>query len=128
MRLIIYITFFLLGVIPLKAQQADAILGDWLTENNEARVHIYLEKGKYFGKIIRVKDSKESAKVNTLILSDFVYELKEKEWNNGTVYDPRHGHKASGYLVLEDSKTLKVIGYKAFRWISDSETWIRADQ
>ncbi|HRJ30983.1 MAG TPA: DUF2147 domain-containing protein [Cyclobacteriaceae bacterium] len=128
MRIVLHTIFCLLGVLPLKAQQADAILGDWLTENNEARVHIYVENGKYYGKITTVKDGKESAKINTLVLSDFVYNSKDKEWNNGTVHDPRHGHKASGYLVLKNSNTLKVVGYKALRWISDSEIWVRADQ
>ena len=105
--------------------QADAILGNWTTENNEAQVWIYSEKGKYYAKITRVKDPKESTKIETLILTDFVYDAKEKEWSKGIVFDPRHGHKASGYLVLVDSETLKVTGYKAFRWLGDSEIWKR---
>jgi uncharacterized protein (DUF2147 family) len=113
----------LFGFVPISAQQADAILGDWVTENGEAHVKVYQLKGEYHAKITWVKNDQESSKINTLILSGFVYDAIEKEWNSGKVYDPRHGHKASGYLVLKDSKTLKVVGYKAFRWISDSETW-----
>lgn len=111
--------------LSLSAQDSDAIVGEWITQNGEARVTIFIEQGKCFGKIIWIKDSKQSAQLNTLILSDFVFEAKEQEWNNGTVFEPRHGHKSSGYLVLKDAKTLKVTGYKGLRWISDSETWTR---
>lgn len=109
----------------LQAQSSDAVLGEWLTESREARITIYFEKGKYFGKISWVKDSGQSAQLNTLILTDFVFDVKEQEWNTGTVFEPRHGHKSAGYLILKDANTLRVTGYKGFRWISDSETWTR---
>lgn len=124
------IKYFLIVLVTvasfdLFAQSGEAIVGEWLTQNSEARVTIYIEHGKYFGKIVWIKDSKQSAQLNTLILADFVFDAKEQEWNNGTVFEPRHGHKSSGYLVLKDANTLKVTGYKGFRWISDSETWTR---
>lgn len=109
----------------LSAQSGEAIVGEWLTQNSEARVTIYHEQGKYVGKIIWIKDNKQSTQLNTVILSDFVFDTKEKEWNNGTVFEPRHSHKSSGYLLLKDANTLKVTGYKGFRWISDSEIWTR---
>ncbi len=108
-----------------KAQHAEAIEGKWLTKGGAAQVEIYQERGKYHGKIVWVKEPSESSKINTLILVDFVYDELNKEWNDGTVYDPRHGHKASGYLQLKDSETLRVVGYKGFRWLSDTETWAR---
>lgn len=107
--------------------QAREIVGQWLTEKGDAHVLIYIERDKYVGKIVWVKDSKESSKLNTIVLSGFTYDSAAAEWTGGTVYDPRHGHKASGYLVLKDSRTLKVVGYKAFRWISDTELWTRTD-
>lgn len=122
--------YFISGLLliysfSLSAQNSDDIVGEWLTKNNEAQVTIYKEQGKYVGKIASVKDSTQSSQLNTIILSDFVFDAKEREWNNGTVFEPRHGHKSSGYLVLKDANTLKVTGYKGFRWIGDSEIWTR---
>ncbi|NOS93196.1 MAG: DUF2147 domain-containing protein [Cyclobacteriaceae bacterium] len=124
------ITILLFCFTGLKAtaqEQARDIVGQWFTEKGEAKISIYIESGLYVGKIIWVKDGKENAKLNTIVLSGFKYDQETREWNDGTVYDPRHGHKSSGYLVLKDSKTLKVVGYKAFRWISDTELWTRIE-
>ena len=119
--------FLLICSFSLSAQDSNDIVGEWLTKNSEAQVTIYKEQRKYVGKITRVKDSKQSSLLDTIILSDFIFDAKEREWTNGTVFEPRHGHKSSGYLILKDANTLKVTGYKGFRWISDSETWTRID-
>lgn len=125
MRSTLFILGFLFGIVPANAQHADALLGNWLTEDGRARVYIFVKNNKYQGKITWLKDSSDANKLEMLVLSDFVYDSKEKEWNSGVVYDPKHGHKAAGYLKLEGVNTLKVVGYKAFRWISDSELWKR---
>jgi uncharacterized protein (DUF2147 family) len=127
MRLMMILLFCFTGLKTTAQEQARDIVGQWLTEKGEAKVSIYIESGLYVGKIIWVKDDKENAKLNTLVLSGFKYDSETREWNDGTVYDPRHGHKADGYLALKDSKTLKVVGYKAFRWISDTELWTRIE-
>lgn len=126
MRSSVIILFYCVMSLNGSAQvRAEEILGHWLTEKGDAHVLIYIERDMYVGKIVWVKDEKQSAQLNTVILADFVYDEKEKEWNSGTVFEPRHGHKSSGYLVLKDANTLKVTGYKGFRWISDSEIWTR---
>ncbi len=128
MRSIVIILFCCVTSLNGSAQaQAREIVGHWLTEKGDAHVLIYIERDMYVGKIVRVKDSKESSKLDTIVLSGFTYDSDASEWTGGTVYDPRHGHKASGYLALKDSRTLKVVGYKAFRWISDTELWTRMD-
>lgn len=127
MRLMMILLFCFTGLKATAQERARDIVGQWLTEKGEAKVSIYLENGLYIGKITWVKDDKENAKLNTIVLSGFKYYPDSREWNDGTVYDPRHGHKADGYLALKDSKTLKVVGYKAFRWISDTELWTRME-
>ena len=128
MRSIVITLFCCVTSLNESAQaQAREIVGHWLTEKGDARVLIYTEGDMYVGKIVWVKDSKESSKLDTIVLSGFTYDSDASEWTGGTVYDPRHGHKASGYLALRDSRTLKVVGYKAFRWISDTELWTRID-
>ena len=128
MRSIVIILFCCVMSLTGSAQtQAREIVGHWLTEKGDAHVLIYIERDMYVGKIVWVKDGKESSKLDTIVLSGFTYDSDAHEWIGGTVYDPRHGHKASGYLALKDSRTLKVVGYKAFRWISDTELWTRID-
>ena len=126
MRTFVIILFCCITSLTGSAQaQGREIVGHWLTEKGDAHVLIYIERDMYVGKIIWVKDEKQSAQLNTVVLSDFVYDEKENEWNSGTVFEPRHGHKSSGYLKLKDANTLKVTGYKGFRWIGDSEIWTR---
>jgi uncharacterized protein (DUF2147 family) len=127
MRTIMILLVCFTGLEVTAQEQARDIVGQWLTGKGEAKVSIYQESGLYVGKIIWVRDDKENARLNTLVLSGFKYDPETREWNDGTVYDPRHGHTADGYLELKDSKTLKVVGYKAFRWISDTELWTRIE-
>ena len=49
------ILFVLITGPVLKAANADAIIGEWYTENNKSVVKIYKQGGKYFGKIIWLK-------------------------------------------------------------------------
>lgn len=93
----------------------------------DAHVLIYIERDLCVGKLVWVMDGNGSSKSDTIVLSGFTYDSDTREWTGGTVYDPRHGHKASGHLALKDSRTLRVVGHKAFRWISDTELWTRID-
>src|SRR5512133_1748030 len=53
----------LVAALPLMAQKttADQILGKWLNEDKDAHVEIYKESGKYFGKIVWLKEPIEES-------------------------------------------------------------------
>jgi len=100
--------------------------------------------GKYEGKVIwmqypnhsngeprrDVKNPDQSKRnqtnVGIVIMKGFVYNEKEDQWQDGTVYNPASGNSYRSYLRLEaDSNTLKVRGYLGFSLIGKTVTWTR---
>ncbi len=109
---------------PLFDPAADAILGTYLNDKQTARIEIFREKARYFGRIVWHKENKKDDKnpdpdlrdrplVGIVLLRGFVYDPDEKEWADGSVYAPDDGNIYSGYLWLEDG-VLKMRGYVGF--------------
>lgn len=117
------------------------IVGKWLNQDKDAHIDLYQQKGKYYGKIIWLKtpnndngkpkvDDKNPNKSlkNTPILGlvfmkDFSYNTEDKEWTDGSIYDPKSGKTYSCTVWLEDNNTLNVRGYWGF--IYNTSTWTR---
>lgn len=109
---------------PLADLAADAILGTYFNDKQTARIEIFREEDRYFGRIVWHKENKKDDKnpdpdlrdrplVGIVLLRDFVYDPDEKEWADGSVYAPDDGNTYSGYLWLEDG-VLKMRGYVGF--------------
>lgn len=132
-------------VTPLLAQQytADMILGKWLNEDQDAHVEIYKDAGKYYGKIIWLKnpidevtgkpkvddDNPDPALQNRpvmglIILKDFIFDGDE-EWEDGTIYDPKNGSTYDCYMKFDEEGVLKIRGYIGVSWIGRSTYWTR---
>lgn len=126
-------------------QGADAIIGKWLNEDKDAHVQIYLENGKYFGKIVWLQEPNEPATglpklddenedeslrsrpvMGLVLLKDFVYD-GDGEWEDGTIYDPKNGSTYSCYMNFDDDGTLKIRGYIGFSWIGRNTYWTRVE-
>ena len=109
------------------AQQATAISGIWFNEEKDGKVEIYEQGGKYFGKLIWLKNSVDpdgrtplkDAKnkdttlrsrplLNAVILENFTF--KEGKWTGGQVYDPKSGKTYSSEMKLAGEK-LEIRGY-----------------
>jgi len=135
----------ILAFMPLAAQQhsADAILGKWLNEDQDAHVEIYKDAGKYFGKIIWLKDpidevtgkpkvDDENPDANLqnrpvlglVILKDFIFD-GETEWEDGTIYDPKNGKTYDCYMEIDEEGVLKIRGYIGISWIGRNTYWTR---
>ncbi len=144
----------LVGTAPLAQAQtasaattsstaADAILGDWLTENGRARVRVQKTKsGKYVGTIVWLKEplneqgqpkldknNPDETKRTRPILSlrnvnGIVYE-GENTWGGGTIYDPESGNDYSVTIKLVDAKTLEVRGYIGVSVFGRTTVWTR---
>jgi len=126
------------------SQTANDILGVWLTETKEAKVTIYKQDNRYYGRITwlkkaaeqdgtpitdsknRIKSLKTRPLAGILILDGFVFDKNEKIWTKGRVYDPTLGRSADATLTLKDNSTLKVKGYSKISWISKSEIWTKS--
>jgi len=123
--------------------QTDDILGTWLNEEGTAQVEIYKEEGKYFGKIVWLKDPLDSitGKPRTDIenpdpekqkkpllgmvnLKNFIFD-DDDEWEDGTIYDPKNGKTYSCYMKFEDEtkKKLKIRGYIGISLLGRTTWW-----
>jgi len=121
---------------------ADAALGTWVTGSGKGHVEIYKEGGKYFGKIVWLKEpnneqgtpkvdkNNPDAKLRSqpilglINLRNFTY-AGDNQWEDGKVYDPEKGKDYSCQMTLVDPNTLEVRGYIGISLIGRTDTWKR---
>ncbi len=135
------ISFSTLG----SAQNAKQIIGTWLTQDGDSKVVISQKSnGVFEGKITWLKTPnradgtakkddqnpdtklKQRPILGLYILNDFTFDANEKEWIDGTIYDPKSGTTYKCYMWFEDDKdVLYVKGYIGFSIIGKKVTWKR---
>lgn len=126
---------------------ADAILGQWVSQEGDARFEFYKADGKYCGKVVWLKEPVYSAKdkeagkpvrdrenpdeskrneplVGLTILKDFKYK-GNNTWGEGSIYNPDNGKTYSARLRLDGENKLKVRGYIGVSLIGGTTTWTR---
>jgi uncharacterized protein (DUF2147 family) len=133
----------MIGSVCSQSQSADAILGKWLNEDQDAHVQIYKENGKYYGKIVwleepnepdtglpKLDDENEDESLRSrpvmglILLKDFIYD-GDGEWEDGTIYDPKNGKTYDCYMNFGDTGILKIRGYIGISWIGRNTYWTR---
>ncbi len=133
------------------AQDADDIIGHWITAGGDSHIEIY-KKGKlYFGRIAALKkpnyelrevdgmagqsrvdrnNSDASLRNRPLIglelMTNFVFE--ERIWRNGRIYNPRNGKTYRSNLRLTKNGALTVRGHIGFSWFGGSSVWRRVSE
>lgn len=141
MKQLFLITFILISVLTVKAQEPqDRIIGTWLIDTKEAKVEMFKRNGKYFGKIVWMKepngpqgtpktDKNNPDKVlrgrkilGMENLSDLQY--KKGRWINGTLYSAKRG------MYLDCETEMSKNGKKLYitinkGWFSKTLTWTR---
>jgi uncharacterized protein (DUF2147 family) len=139
---IFFLLIFAYSII-LKAEKADDIVGQWYTENNESLVEIFKNNGKFYGKIIWLKEPNRNGKpkldeknpddklkerpiIGLLILKDFVFDGSD-EWNDGKIYDPKSGKTYSCYIKFEAKDKLKIRGYIGISLLGRTTYWTRKE-
>lgn len=131
-------------VSALLAQNADDVVGTWLTQDGDSKVEIVKKTdGKYEGKIVWLKepfeddgttekldDENPDPKLKTRpimglpLLKNFVFD--DDEWDDGTIYDPKSGKTYSCYMWFDDSKdVLFVKGFIGVSLIGKKVSWER---
>jgi uncharacterized protein (DUF2147 family) len=116
---------------------ADAILGVWATENDEAHVEIYRRDGGYHGKFVwfkndprdgglDVKNPEPELRKRKLLGSDFVLDFRfdGKKWKKGRIYNPEDGKRYKADLELKDG-VLRVRGWIGIRILGRTVSWTR---
>lgn len=129
----------------VKAQNPDAILGIWLNERGDAKIEVYKQNGKYYGKIVWLKNDAEDdgstpnrddknpnanlrqrRVIGINILKDLVWDAGDSEYDEGEIYDPRSGKTYSLYGYIQEDGKLFMKGYIGFSLIGRSTLWTRS--
>jgi len=131
------------------AQNPDAILGKWLNGKKTGQVEIYKENGKYFGKLIWLKEPVYPASdkkgmagqtkvdrenpdlsrrtqplLGLVLLRDFDF-VQDVLWERGKIYDPENGKDYRCKMTLTSPDVLRVRGFIGISLIGRTEVWTR---
>ncbi|MFC2104178.1 DUF2147 domain-containing protein [Bacteroidota bacterium] len=152
MKLKLFFISLLIGLFftpNLIAQDADKILGYWLTQDGDSQVKIFKAKNdRYYGDIKwldepneedgtpKLDDENENEKLRDRpvlglqLLKSFEYDEKDKEWVDGTIYDPKNGKTYKCFIWFEegDDITLHVKGYIGFSLLGREVEWKREEK
>jgi uncharacterized protein (DUF2147 family) len=139
----LFIGFFFLS-LTLNAQSSKtAIAGTWLNQEKTAKIEIYQQGKKFFGKTVWLKEPNENGKPKTdnknpdkarhndpiiglIMLKDFEFDGKST-WEGGTIYDARSGKTYYCYLTLQADNTLKVRGYVGISLFGQTNIWTKTN-
>jgi uncharacterized protein (DUF2147 family) len=144
MRKLFLVSLLVLFGAALYAQDENKVVGVWLTQDGDSKVTISKDaKGKFNGEITwlkeplkngkpKVDDKNPDPKLQTRptlglrLLTGFEYNKSDKEWVNGTIYDPKSGKTYKCYMWFEkDPNVLSVKGYIGFSLIGREVQWTR---
>lgn len=127
----------------VKQKEADRLIGVWAPSNGRALVRIQNIAGKYYGRIVKLKEPvdpetgkpkldknnpDESMRSTPLLgyrmLKDFVYAGKD-EWTEGTIYDPQNGSLYSCTINMKKDGSLDIRGYIGVKALGRTDVWKR---
>ncbi len=147
------LSLLLLAALPASGQNnPDAIVGQWLNAKGTAHIDIYKSEGKYFGKIVWLKEAvypaddkkgmagqpkvdrenpdpakRKAPIVDLVILRDFTFG-GGKQWENGKIYDPENGKDYKCKMTLTSPDALDVRGFIGFSLLGRTEHWTRVKE
>ncbi len=143
------IVLFLLSFIylGLAAQDANQIVGYWLTQDGDSQVRIFkATNGKYYGKIVWLEEPNEEDGTPKIddenpnenlrgqplmglrLLNGFEYDKDDEEWEDGTIYDPTNGNTYKCYIWFEDKpEVLHLKGYVGVSLLGREVKWTREE-
>jgi uncharacterized protein (DUF2147 family) len=145
-----FISFcFLLTVLIVfdtKAQGTSAqqkICGKWECTDKSIRIEVYMQGNEYKANLIWFKDTEgkpmdywtdqhnpDPALRNRKILgmsmlSDLKYNSDTNSWENGIVYDSKHGREWNASAAIDKKGMLRVRGYWHFKFIGRTMDFVR---
>jgi len=138
-HLILFLIAACLPSASLAAENPDAILGVWETEQKEpgdpySRIEVVEKDGKFSGtivwlsdpvyeegdpeagKLIRDRDNPDAKLqgrplIGLSMMHGFEFHQRDGKWVDGRIYDPEAGKEYNCKLTLKDPDTLEVFGY-----------------
>lgn len=130
-------------VTDKSTNEADFILGTWLSENADGKILITKINGRYFGRISWIKrrnangsavldvknpdPAKQKDKILGLeILKNFKYSGR-KTWDDGFIYDPLSGKTYSCRISTVTNARIKIRGFIGIPLFGRSTFWTRTN-
>jgi uncharacterized protein (DUF2147 family) len=124
---------------------ADQILGKWMSAENDLKVEVFKENGQFRAKVIwfaclaghTMSEFYDTENPNAAlrnrpwlglqVLNNLSFDGKT-EWKNGSIYDPNSGHTFSSVCRLKNANTLTVRGFWMYEWIGKNMTFYKAEE
>ncbi len=135
------ILFITVEIFTASAQNADNILGKWLSATGEGQVLIYKKGDKFYGKLTWLKFPDDAGgkpktdqhnpdkalqkrpELGIELLKDFTFN-GEDVYEGGTIYDPKSGKTYSCKMTIKGDN-LKIRGYIGISLLGRTENWTR---
>jgi len=139
MKFITSLIAFICLTQTLSAQnKATDVVGIWMTAEREAKVEIFEQDGKFYGKIVWMREPtlNGKAKMDTknpdtklknrpaqgmIFMDNFIFDGKY-QWTNGNIYDSRSGKTYSSKMWLTDGNTLQLRGFWGISLLGQTTT------
>ncbi|MGF7078330.1 DUF2147 domain-containing protein [Mucilaginibacter sp. UYCu711] len=131
------------NVIAQAVPARERICGKWENKDKTLRIQIYTDKNNFQARIIWFSDTegkpmsywKDKHNLNPAlrnrtilgmsILSGLRYNAKEHTWEDGMVYDSKHGKEWNASAEIDPKGILKVRGYWHFKFIGKTMNFHR---
>ncbi len=135
LKKLILVLALLSPVLTAYPQQADAVLGEWVSEKKTGRILVFRKGNHYFGRLSWLDDNavldaynpdpsqRSRQLVGAVILTDFTF--KNNRWEDGQIYDPESGRTYACTMQTTDTNNLKIRGYIGFSLLGRTSTWKR---
>ena len=122
---------------------AEQICGKWEAAEKNLRVQVYMENDKFIAKIIWFspndnrpmeawtdknnpdKTLRDRKILGMNVLTGLSYRAKTNSWEDGMIYDAKHGRDWNASAYIDKKGLLKVEGYWHFKFIGKTLTFKR---
>ena len=97
----------------LQAQEANPIIGQWLTDDGERKIQIFAQDDKYTAKIVWVKKTEMQGEIGKIVLTDLKF--VNGSYDGGQFFMSTQKHSASCAAELEGNDNLKINIYHGLK-------------
>jgi len=122
---------------------AEQVCGKWESSGKQLVIQVYIEKGQFIAKLIWYSNTggkpldywrdvnnpdpklRSRKLLGMSILSNLKYDKNTNSWEDGIVYDSRHGHYWNASAYIDKQGLLHVRGYWYFKFIGRTMTFYR---
>ncbi|MFA6246476.1 MAG: DUF2147 domain-containing protein [Mucilaginibacter sp.] len=130
--------------VATSAAAAEKVCGKWKLDDDKLIVQVYKEGAEYKAKIVWFDDHDDSKELNYWtdeknpnpalrsrkllgmnVLEQLTYNQQTNSWENGMIYDAKHGRLWNSSAYIDKEGALKVKGYWHFKFIGKTLTFKR---